>query len=86
MVFKTNYHFNNAGQKYCRMLQGEHSANTFELHLATNCYLVFCFVYFGVAVLNTIYCMSYELRIDSWKEGFSKSFYLKLHVMFCFIL
>ena len=26
MVFKTDYRFNNAGQKYCRMLQGEHSA------------------------------------------------------------
>ena len=25
LVFKTNYRFNNAGQKYCRMLQGEHS-------------------------------------------------------------
>ena len=24
--FKTDYHLNNAGQKYCRMLQGEHSA------------------------------------------------------------
>ena len=26
MFFKTNYRFNNAGQKLCRMLQGEHSA------------------------------------------------------------
>ena len=26
LVFKTNYPSLNAGQKYCRMLQGEHSA------------------------------------------------------------
>ena len=40
----------NAGQKYCRMLQVEHSAILLTfinmIKLATNCYEDLCFVYF----------------------------------------
>ena len=54
MVFKTNYRLKlslNAGQKYCRMLQGEHSAI-----LSTFIKLPFVIKYFCVAILQRFYC------------------------------
>ena len=41
----------NAGQKYCRMLQGEHSAILWTF------IKIFCFVYFWVAILHRFYCI-----------------------------
>ena len=47
----------NAGQKYCRMLQGgEHSAILLTFIIATICHLDLCFIYFWVAVFDRFYC------------------------------
>ena len=58
-IFKTNYHlYNNAGQKYCRMLQGEHSAilSTFiKLPFAIKTFVLSIFewlLYTGLTVIN----------------------------------
>ena len=51
----------NAGQKYCRMLQWGAFCNTFDLHLATICQYDLYFVYFSVAVLHRLYCISTDV-------------------------
>ena len=47
----------NAGQKYCRMLQGEHSAILLTFIKLPFVIKIFCFIYFGVAVLHRFYCI-----------------------------
>ena len=45
----------NTGQKYCRMLQGEHSA-IFSTFIKLPFVIKIIFVYFWVAVLHRFYC------------------------------
>ena len=50
----------NADQKYCRMLQGEHSSilSTLNLHKATISHYDLCFDHFWVAAYDRFYCIS----------------------------
>ena len=71
----------NVGQKYCRMLQREHSAISLtfiELPLVIK---IFFFVYFWVAILHKFYCISLcyaayiisksGVKYKSWKLQFA---------------
>ena len=49
----------NAGQKYCRMLQGGAFCNTFDLHEDL------CFVYFEWLLKGMFYCIKIQYDIEA---------------------
>ena len=77
LVFKTDYPLMqvesiaecSAGQKYCRMLQREHSAILLTFIKLPFVLKIMFFVYFRVAVLHRVYCI-FLAQIDTTVQFF----------------